>query len=105
MDALVLLLPTAISTITTRPLLSGTLTATANRFGVLLSYDLEEILTWRLQDVAIRVTYAYNYWQNLGSRTPSFRFGEGHIFNNYYLDNNDGEFPIISDIQLHVAKH
>jgi pectate lyase len=28
------------------------------------------------------VTYAYNYWSNLNSRTPSFRFGTGHIYNN-----------------------
>lgn len=30
------------------------------------------------------VTYANNYWSNINSRTPSFRFGTGHIFNNYY---------------------
>ncbi|KAF8602567.1 pectin lyase-like protein [Ceratobasidium sp. AG-I] len=42
------------------------------------------------EDAAIRVTYAYNKWYNLNSRTPSFRFGKGHIFNNYYLSNNDG---------------
>lgn len=29
-----------------------------------------------------KVTYAYNYWSNLNSRTPSFRFGTGHIYNN-----------------------
>ncbi|KAK0492738.1 pectate lyase B [Armillaria luteobubalina] len=34
------------------------------------------------EDVAIR--------QNLNSRGPSFRFGQGHIFNNYYVDLNDG---------------
>jgi pectate lyase len=34
------------------------------------------------EDLAIQVTYAYNYWANLNSRTPSFRFGHGHIFNN-----------------------
>lgn len=42
------------------------------------------------EDVAIRVTFANNYWQNLNSRTPSFRFGTGHIFNNVFDDNNDG---------------
>ncbi|KAH7339269.1 pectin lyase fold/virulence factor [Rhizoctonia solani] len=42
------------------------------------------------EDLAIQVTYAYNYWQNLNSRTPSFRFGHGHIFNNYYIGNEDG---------------
>ncbi|KAG8737250.1 hypothetical protein FRC10_008400 [Ceratobasidium sp. 414] len=42
------------------------------------------------EDLAIQVTYAYNKWYNLNSRTPSFRFGHGHIFNNYFLSNNDG---------------
>ncbi|KAB5594198.1 Pectate lyase [Ceratobasidium theobromae] len=42
------------------------------------------------EDLAIQVTYAFNKWYNLNSRTPSFRFGHGHIFNNYYLSNGDG---------------
>jgi pectate lyase len=28
----------------------------------------------------LTVTYANNYWNNVNSRTPSFRFGTGHIF-------------------------
>ncbi|KAK0223645.1 pectate lyase [Armillaria fumosa] len=42
------------------------------------------------EDVAIRVTFALNWWYDLNSRTPSFRFGIGHIFNNIFDDNNDG---------------
>ncbi|KAB5591890.1 hypothetical protein CTheo_4678 [Ceratobasidium theobromae] len=42
------------------------------------------------EDKAITVTYALNKWYNLNSRLPSFRFGTGHIFNNYYYDSNDG---------------
>ncbi|KAL0569390.1 hypothetical protein V5O48_012568, partial [Marasmius crinis-equi] len=42
------------------------------------------------EDVAITVTFANNYWTNLNSRTPSLRFGHGHIFNNYFEDVNDG---------------
>lgn len=42
------------------------------------------------EDVNLRVSYGFNYFQNLNSRTPSFRFGEGHIFNNYFEDNEDG---------------
>ncbi|KAG9020526.1 hypothetical protein FRB95_004029, partial [Tulasnella sp. JGI-2019a] len=42
------------------------------------------------QDVALRVTLHHNYWYNLNSRLPSFRFGQGHIYNNYYLNSNDG---------------
>ncbi|KAG9075965.1 hypothetical protein FRC06_009785, partial [Ceratobasidium sp. 370] len=38
----------------------------------------------------ITVTYALNKWYNLNSRMPSFRFGTGHIFNNYFLNSNDG---------------
>jgi pectate lyase len=34
------------------------------------------------EDAALRVTYAYNYFSGLNSRTPSFRFGQGHIYNN-----------------------
>lgn len=28
----------------------------------------------------LHVTYANNYWSNINSRAPSFRFGTGHIF-------------------------
>ncbi|KAK0205820.1 polysaccharide lyase family 1 protein [Desarmillaria ectypa] len=42
------------------------------------------------EDAALRITFALNWWQNLNSRGPSFRFGQGHIFNNYYVNLNDG---------------
>jgi pectate lyase len=42
------------------------------------------------EDTPITVTMANNYWFNLNSRTPSFRFGHGHIFNNVFESNNDG---------------
>ncbi|KAG8891477.1 hypothetical protein FRC01_014674, partial [Tulasnella sp. 417] len=32
------------------------------------------------------VTYHHNYFQHLGSRIPSLRFGTGHVYNNYYDD-------------------
>jgi len=32
----------------------------------------------------LHVTFANNYWSDLGSRAPSVRFGTVHIFNNYY---------------------
>ncbi|WP_332398451.1 hypothetical protein [Vibrio metschnikovii] len=31
-----------------------------------------------------RITFHHNRWENVNSRLPLFRFGEGHIFNNYY---------------------
>lgn len=39
---------------------------------------------------ALQVTYANNFFENLNSRGPSFRFGTGHIFNNYYSGVSDG---------------
>ncbi|KAE9962971.1 hypothetical protein EG328_011888 [Venturia inaequalis] len=38
----------------------------------------------------LTVTYANNYWSNTHSRGPSFRFGTGHVFNNYYENVSDG---------------
>ncbi|KAI9150198.1 putative pectate lyase A [Paramyrothecium foliicola] len=32
----------------------------------------------------LRVTYANNYWKNVGSRAPLLRFGTAHVYNNYY---------------------
>lgn len=31
-----------------------------------------------------RITYAFNHWENTYSRTPLNRFGDTHIYNNYY---------------------
>jgi len=36
------------------------------------------------------VTYYDNYFQNFDSRTPSLRFGTGHVFNNYFVNGNTG---------------
>ncbi|KAI0142888.1 polysaccharide lyase family 1 protein [Xylariaceae sp. FL1272] len=36
------------------------------------------------------VTYANNYFANINSRGPSFRFGTGHIYNNYYYNMGTG---------------
>ncbi|GAB4427699.1 MAG: hypothetical protein OHK0039_46100 [Bacteroidia bacterium] len=33
-----------------------------------------------------RVTYHHNIYENINSRVPLFRSGEGHIYNNYYKD-------------------
>ncbi|RDL40281.1 putative pectate lyase A [Venustampulla echinocandica] len=38
----------------------------------------------------LRITYANNHWLNINSRGPSFRFGTGHMFNNYYENVSDG---------------
>ena len=38
----------------------------------------------------LRVTEANNYWKNINSRTPSIRFGTGHVFNSYFESVADG---------------
>ncbi|EKD19634.1 uncharacterized protein L3040_002023 [Drepanopeziza brunnea f. sp. 'multigermtubi'] len=44
----------------------------------------------------LHVTHANNYWLNIGSRTPSLRYGVGHTFNSYFksmstgIDTRDG---------------
>ncbi|KAJ5574424.1 hypothetical protein N7450_008323 [Penicillium hetheringtonii] len=38
----------------------------------------------------LHVTLNNNYWYNINSRGPSFRFGTGHVYNSYYLDVSDG---------------
>lgn len=38
----------------------------------------------------LRITFADNYWSNLNSRGPSFRFGTGHLYNNYFEKVSDG---------------
>ncbi|KAG8822643.1 hypothetical protein FRC17_009500 [Serendipita sp. 399] len=42
------------------------------------------------EDTAMTVTVNNNYFKNVNSRGPSFRFGKGHIYNNYYQDMSDG---------------
>ena len=32
----------------------------------------------------LKVTYDHNYFQNFDSRTPSLRFGTGHVYDNYF---------------------
>lgn len=32
-----------------------------------------------------RISYIGNYWERVNSRLPLFRFGEGHVLNNYYV--------------------
>jgi pectate lyase len=39
------------------------------------------------EDKSITVTMALNHWVNLNSRTPSIRYGRGHIYNNFFENN------------------
>jgi pectate lyase len=36
------------------------------------------------EDAGRTISYHHNYWKNVVSRLPLFRFGEGHLWNNYY---------------------
>jgi pectate lyase len=38
----------------------------------------------------LHVTYYDNYFHNFDSRTPSLRFGTGHVFNNYFVNGSTG---------------
>lgn len=38
----------------------------------------------------LTVTLVGNYFKNVNSRGPSFRFGSGHVVNNYYEGVSDG---------------
>lgn len=38
----------------------------------------------------LTVTYVGNYWNDINSRMPSYRFGTGHIFNSYFYASSDG---------------
>jgi pectate lyase len=38
----------------------------------------------------LRITFANNWWTNVHSRTPSIRFGTGHVFNSYFDNVDDG---------------
>ncbi len=44
----------------------------------------------QIGDSVIRATYHHNYFHDCGSRLPSIRFGQAHIFDNYYQDNDSG---------------
>jgi len=36
------------------------------------------------EDVGRTISFHHNHWKNVVSRLPLFRFGEGHLWNNYY---------------------
>ncbi|GAM33908.1 hypothetical protein TCE0_013f01148 [Talaromyces pinophilus] len=38
----------------------------------------------------LRVTQNNNHWYNINSRTPSIRFGTGHVYNSYFDQVSDG---------------
>ncbi|MEW9672762.1 polysaccharide lyase family 1 protein [Ammoniphilus sp. 3BR4] len=40
----------------------------------------------------LKVTFHHNHYKNLSQRLPRVRFGEVHVFNNYYEFNNESEY-------------
>ncbi len=51
----------------------------------------------------LKVTYHHNWWDNTGSRHPRVRFGEVHVFNNFY-DNSQSKmgYGIASTMEADV---
>ena len=49
-----------------------------------------------------RITYHHNYIVNCNSRLPSFRFGYGHIFNNYYESSVESTINCRMGAQLRI---
>ena len=53
-------------------------------------HDSQKTSLWGSSDTAAEedkgrtISFHHNYWKNSVSRLPLFRFGEGHIWNNYY---------------------
>jgi pectate lyase len=51
----------------------------------------------------LHVTYDHNYFQNFDSRTPSLRFGTGHVYDNYFsngitgVDSRDGAQMLVQN--------
>lgn len=52
----------------------------------------------------LKVTYHHNWWDNTGSRHPRVRFGEVHVYNNYY-DNSQQKmgYGIASTMEADVV--
>jgi len=52
----------------------------------------------------LKITYHHNWWENTGSRHPRVRFGEVHVFNNFY-DNSEGKmgYGIASTMEADVV--
>ncbi|KAF9005695.1 pectin lyase-like protein [Hymenopellis radicata] len=55
----------------------------------------------------LRVTYHHNHFLEINSRTPSLRFGTGHIYSNFFdnvldsaVDSRDGAQTLIEDNQF-----
>ncbi|KAK7007994.1 polysaccharide lyase family 1 protein [Favolaschia claudopus] len=59
----------------------------------------------------LRVTYHHNHFNNINSRTPSLRFGTGHIYSNHFdtlldsgIDSRDGAQTLVEANQFTNAK-
>ncbi|KAJ5041621.1 uncharacterized protein L3040_005199 [Drepanopeziza brunnea f. sp. 'multigermtubi'] len=52
----------------------------------------------------MRVTFHNNYFLNVGSRAPLYRWGSGHVFNSYFEDVPDG-IHVRSDAQVLVESN
>ncbi|MGJ8693830.1 MAG: pectinesterase family protein [Thalassotalea sp.] len=52
-----------------------------------------------------RITFHHNRFENIESRVPLFRFGEGHIYNNYYNNIRSTAINSRSGATLHIENN
>ncbi|WMS89207.1 pectate lyase family protein [Pleionea litopenaei] len=52
-----------------------------------------------------KITFHHNRFENINSRAPLFRFGIGHVFNNYYLNVQDSGINSRMDAKLRVEQN
>jgi pectate lyase len=53
----------------------------------------------------LHVTYEHNWFYNVGSRTPSLRFGTGHVYNNYFENITDDAIHSRENAQMLVQNN
>jgi pectate lyase len=53
----------------------------------------------------LRVTYHHNLFTRVDGRSPSIRFGTGHVYNNYYLDVGDYGIASRQNAQVRVENN
>jgi pectate lyase len=65
--------------------MSDFVTVSNTKFELHLKNNLIGSSDKRIQDIGHQnITFAYNWFQDIGQRTPRVRFGKVHVFNNYY---------------------
>jgi pectate lyase len=53
----------------------------------------------------LRVTYHHNWFYNVNSRTPSLRFGTGHVYNNFFQNIDDSGIHSRENAQMLIQNN